>query len=173
MSDAVSAVTAFRDAFGRVAELVENLADGLDAPDSTFRVDAEANTPAWLLWHLTRVQDHHLAELAGEEQVWESWRSRFDLPFDPDATGFGQDAEQVAQVRADGSLLAGYHADVHALTNRYLDTLTVEELRRIVDERWDPPVTASVRLVSVLGDTLQHAGQAAFVLGVAHRVLDN
>lgn len=173
MSDATSAVTAFRDAFGRVAELVKSLADGLDVPDATFRVDSQANTPSWLLWHLTRIQDDHIADLAGEEQAWTTWRDRFDLPFDAHATGFGQDAEQVAQVRADGSLLAGYHADVHALTNRYLDTLTAEELTRIVDERWDPPVTASVRLVSVLGDTLQHAGQAAFVLGVAHRALDD
>jgi uncharacterized protein DUF664 len=172
MSDATTAVTAFRDAFGRVAELVEGLADGLADPDSTFRVDTQANTPAWLLWHLTRVQDHHIADLAGEEQVWTTWRSSFDLPFDAHATGFGQDADQVAQVRADGTLLAGYHADVHELTNRYLDTLTSDELSRIVDERWDPPVTASARLVSVLGDTFQHAGQAAFVLGVAHRTLD-
>ena len=36
----------------------------------------------------------------------------------------------------------------------------------MVDEHWDPPVTAGVRLVSVIGDALQHLGQAAYVKGL-------
>ena len=66
-------------------------------------------------------------------------------------------------------LLAGYHADVHQLTLDYLDAITAEELARVVDTRWDPPVTAAVRLVSVLGDALQHLGQAGYVQGLAER----
>jgi hypothetical protein len=44
--------------------------------------------------------------------------------------------------------------------------LSDDDLGRIVDERWDPPVTLAVRLVSVIEDDLQHAGQAAFVRGI-------
>ncbi len=77
--------------------------------------------------------------------------------------------EEVAQVRVAGPLLAGYHADVHALSVRYVRSLDAAALARVVDEAWDPPVTASVRLVSVLGDCLQHLGQASYVAGLAER----
>ena len=162
-------MTLLGDAFGRVRELVQRLTDGLEGDAATFRADSEANTPAWLLWHLTRIQDDHVAALAGVEQAWVTWRERFDLPLPADDTGFGHGPEEVASVRADAALLADYHADVHQLTRDYLERLTDHELERIVDERWDPPVTASARLVSVLGDCWQHLGQAAFVIGVAGR----
>ena len=157
------------DAFGRVRELVIDLTDGLTDEIATYRPDAEANSIAWLIWHLTRGQDHQVAELAQIEQVWPQWRERFGLPFDKWATGYGQGPEEVAAVRVSGDLLGDYHRDVHELTLRYLDGLTAEELDRIVDTRWDPPVTAAVRLVSMIGDTMQHAGQAAYVRGLANR----
>jgi hypothetical protein len=157
------------DSFQRVHELVQQLTDGLTEEAATFRPDPDANSAAWLLWHLSRVQDDHVAELAGVEQAWPSWRDRFGLPFADDATGYGQGSAEVGQVRVSGELLAGYHADVHELCLRYVQGVTAEELQRVVDERWDPPVTASVRLVSVLGDALQHLGQAGYVLGLAQR----
>jgi hypothetical protein len=165
----IPTVTLLTDAFGRLRELVQRLTDGLEEPVSTFRVDNEANTPAWLLWHLIRIQDDHVADLAGGEQAWMSWRDRFDLPLAAGDTGFGHGPKEVASVRADAALLDGYHADVHALTLNYIERLTADELKRVVDTRWDPPVTASARLVSVLGDCWQHLGQAAYVIGVARR----
>ena len=169
MSDIDLSTALLSDSFDRVRDLVASVCDGLDVDRATFRVDPDANTVAWLVWHLSRVQDDHVAGLSGETQAWETWRDRFDLPFDDDATGYGQSSDDVAAVRVDGELLAGYHADVDALTRRYLDGLDAAKLERVVDERWDPPVTAAVRLVSVLGDCLQHLGQASFVLGVADR----
>jgi len=170
MSDTAVLRDLLVDSFTRVRELVEQLTDGLTEDAGAFRPDPGANPPAWLLWHLARVQDDHVAELAGVEQAWPAWRERFALPFDDDdATGYGQSAAEVGQVRVSGELLAGYHADVHALCLRYVEGLDADELQRVVDERWDPPVTASARLVSVLGDALQHLGQAAYVLGVAER----
>jgi Protein of unknown function (DUF664) len=157
------------DAFGRVRELVIDLTDGLTDEIATYRPDPEANSIAWLLWHLSRGQDHQVAELAQVEQVWPQWRERFGLPFDKWATGYGQGPKEVAAVRVSGELLDGYHRDVHELTLRYLDGITPDELERIVDTRWDPPVTAAVRLVSVIGDSMQHAGQAAYLRGLAER----
>jgi Protein of unknown function (DUF664) len=161
------------DSFERVHGLVEGLTHRLSPAVATWRADGEANPIAWLLWHLTRVQDDHVAGLAGVEQAWPQWRDRFALPFGPWATGYGQSPEEAAQVQASGDLLAGYHADVHALTLRYLDRIGSDggeaELARVVDDAWDPPVTAGVRLVSVIGDTLQHLGQAAYVKGLAER----
>lgn len=160
-----------RDSFNRVRDLVVDLTDGLDPETAAFRPDAEANTIGWLLWHLARIQDDHVAGLAQVDQVWGGWRDRFGLPFDDDATGYGQSADDMAAVQVSADLLAAYHADVHALTLRYLDGVDAAELDRVVDPRWEPPVTASVRLVSVVNDAAQHLGQAAYVRGLAERAV--
>ncbi len=169
MNEHLTTSDVLRDAFGRVRELVEQQCADLDERTATYRVDPDANTPIWLLWHLARVQDDHVAGLAGTDQAWERWRDLFAIPFEPGDIGYGHDSDQVAAVRSDPALVARYHGDVHRLTLAYLDRVDGAELARVVDEDWDPPVTAGVRLVSVLGDTLQHLGQAAFVAGVAER----
>lgn len=166
MSDA-AARDLLVDAFTRVRELVVELTDGLTEDAAAFRPAPDANPTGWLLWHLIRIQDDHVAALAGVSQAWTDWRERFGLPFSDWATGYGQDADEVGEVRVSGELLADYHADVHRLTRSYLDGVDAVELARVVEEHWDPPVTASIRLVSVLGDTLQHLGQAAYVRGLA------
>jgi hypothetical protein len=160
------------DAFGRIREVVHRVVDGLTPEQLAFRVDPEANSIAWLVWHLTRIQDDHLADVARAEQVWTSrgWVERFELPFDPGDTGYGHRAGEVAAVRvASGELLVGYHDAVHQQTTRYVEGLGDADLGRIVDRSWDPPVTLGVRLVSVIADDLQHAGQAAFVRGILQR----
>jgi uncharacterized damage-inducible protein DinB len=156
------------DAFNRVNECVHQSLADLTAEDLTWRADSDANTVAWLVWHLTRVQDDHVAEVAGVEQAWtaQGWEKRFDLPFGPGATGYAHTAEQVAEVRVAGpEVLAEYHDAVHRLTLDFVAGLEPGELDRVVDTRWDPPVTLGVRLVSVLSDTFQHAGQAALLRG--------
>ncbi|CAN5679275.1 mycothiol transferase [soil metagenome] len=159
------------DAFGRIHQLVGSVTDGIDEATLTHRPDPDANTVAWLIWHLTRIQDDHVAGLAGEEQVWTAagWADRFELPFDRSDTGYSHSTEDVGAVRASAELLRGYHEAVNAATERYLATVDDAELERVVDEHWDPPVTASVRLVSVISDCLQHLGQAAYVKGLAER----
>jgi uncharacterized damage-inducible protein DinB len=144
---------------------------GVTHEQLVFRVDGSSNTIAWLLWHLTRVEDDHVAEVAGTEQVWtgEGWAARFDLPFPDSATGYGQSAREVGEVTPSAELLSGYFEAVHARTLAYLQGLSDDDLDRVVDERWDPPVTLGVRLLSVIGDGLQHTAQAAYVLGVAQR----
>ena len=72
-------------------------------------------------------------------------------------------------MRATAELLAGYQDAVHSATVDYVATLADEDYDRVVDERWDPPVTLAVRLMSVLNDTTQHAGQASYVRGLIDR----
>lgn len=161
------------DAFGRIREVVHSAVSGLDADQLSYRIDQEANSIAWLVWHLTRIQDDHVSEVAGTEQQWTAagWADRFGLPFSKSATGYGHSHEDVAAVRVEsGDLLTGYHDDVFERTVAYVRTLTEQDLARVVDRRWNPPVTLAVRLVSVVSDDLQHAGQAAFVRGVLARV---
>ena len=159
------------DGFGRVSQTAHRVLTGA-APDVlTFRVDPDANTISWLVWHLTRVQDDHLADAFDGEQLWTSrgWADRLGLPFEPSATGYGQRSDEVARVQAPADLLQGYLDAVHAQTVSYLRSIGDPDLDRVVDERWDPPVTLGVRLVSVISDGLQHAGQAAYVRGIAER----
>lgn len=159
------------DAFSRVREEVHAAVEGLSLDELTYRVDPDANSIAWLVWHLTRVQDDHVADAAGVEQVWLAggWVERFGLPFAKNAHGYGQRSDEVAAVRADAELLTAYYDAVHAQTIGFVDKLTDADLPRVVDEGWDPPVTLGVRLVSVISDDLQHVGQAAFVRGIVLR----
>ncbi|MER5462224.1 DinB family protein [Streptomyces sp. NPDC002668] len=160
------------DAFERVGEAVHAAADGLSPDSLNARLDPGANSIAWLVWHLTRIQDDHVADAATWEQVWfsQGWADRFELPFAKGATGFGHSSKQVAAVRVQSAeLLLGYYDAVHEQTIRFVRGLDDAALDRVVDETWSPPVTLGVRLISVLADDLQHVGQAAFIRGSLER----
>lgn len=160
------------DGYGRIAEGVRAVLDGLPSSLLTYRVDPSANTIAWLIWHLTRIEDDHLAGAFGEHQVWttDGWAARFALPFPDDVHGYGMTPADVALVQPAAENLIGYFDATHARAVELLGGVTDADLDRIVDERWDPPVTLAVRLISVLADALEHVGQAAFVRGVAERL---
>lgn len=160
------------DAFGRIKENVHGAVADLTQEELGARLDPGANSIAWLIWHLTRVQDDHVAEVAGLEQVWTAagWAKRFDLPFDDSATGYAHTSADVTALAAvPAELLLDYFDAVHDQSVAYVSKLTDSELPRIVDTRWDPPVTLGVRLISVIDDDIQHSGQAAFIRGVLLR----
>ncbi|WP_405595198.1 DinB family protein [Streptomyces sp. NBC_01410] len=160
------------DAFERIREAVHGAVEGLSPDDLNARLDPDANSIAWLVWHLSRIQDDHVSDAAAVEQVWFSlkWADRFELPFARGATGFGHTSKQVAAVRVESAeLLLGYFDAVHEQTMRFVGGLDDTALDSVVDESWSPPVTLGVRLVSVIADDLQHAGQAAFVRGSLER----
>jgi uncharacterized damage-inducible protein DinB len=160
------------DAFGRIRDTVHEVVAGLTPEQLAFRVDGDANSIAWLVWHLTRIQDDHIAGVADTEQVWTSggWVKRFGLPFHQQAHGYGHSSADVAAVQVESAdLLTRYYDAVHERTIRFVRGLTDAALPRIVDDNWDPPVTLGVRLVSIISDDLQHAGQAAFIRGVIDR----
>lgn len=159
------------EALGRVHESGLAVVDELTVHELAERPAPDANSIAWLVWHLARVQDDHVAEVAGLEQVWtaQGFADRFGLPFEVGDIGYGHSSEQVGQVRADAELLASYLSAVHAQSVGYLASVSEADLDRIVDERWDPPVTLGARLVSVVNDDTQHVGQAAYVRGLLGR----
>ena len=160
------------DAFARIKEIVHETVADLTPEQLAFQPDPAANSIAWLVWHLTRVQDDHVSELAERPQAWTElgWQERFGLPFRPGATGYGQSARQVTALDGvDAERLLGYHDDVHDRTLAFLSGPGGRHLDRVVDASWNPPVTAAIRLVSVISDDLQHAGQAAYVRGLMER----
>ncbi len=161
------------DAFGRIREIVHEVVDLRKPSELLYRPDSAANSICWLVWHLTRIQDDHVAGAAGTEQVWTSkgWFERFGLPLDACATGYGHGTQDVAAVQVkSGELLTGYHDAVYQETISYVQGLADADLDRIVDASWNPPVTLGIRLISVISDDLQHAGQAAYILGLANRL---
>lgn len=158
-----------RDAFTRLIEHVGDVTEGLTEEVADYRPTPNANSITWLIWHSARVQDIQLADVAGVEQVWtrDGWDDRFglDLPAN-DMGGYGHGPDEVAKVRAPVDMLLGYYHAVHLLTMEYVATVTADELARIVDTNFDPPVTASARLVSIIDDCAQHLGQAAYLRGI-------
>lgn len=158
-----------RDAFTRLIEHSDELTDGLTDDVANYRPTEAANSIAWLLWHSARVQDIQVAHIAGIEQAWirDGWVDRFALDLPRNDTGYGHQPEDVAKVRAPADLLAGYYRAVHQLTLEYVAGVSADELARIVDTNWDPPVTASARLVSIIDDCAQHLGQAAYLRGIS------
>ncbi|MCU1541211.1 MAG: hypothetical protein JWM01_2158 [Arthrobacter sp.] len=159
------------DAFARIHETVAATLEGVDDESLVRRPVGTGNSIAWLIWHLSRVEDAQLASAAGLPQVWTSqgFAGRFDLPLPERDTGYGHSTGQVDAVQAPPELLLGYYHAVHRQTVEYLRALDDEDFDRVVDTRWDPPVTLGVRLVSTIADCLQHVGQAAYAKGLIAR----
>jgi uncharacterized damage-inducible protein DinB len=160
------------DAVGRLPGLVRGAVAGLDAEQLRRPPAPAANTVGWIVWHLTRIQDHHVADLIGDDQIWVRgpWAPRFELIADPEDTGYAHGPDEVLGVRpASGKVLVDYYMAVHERTAALVKAVTEDDLDTIVDKSWDPPVTMGVRLVSVLNDDLQHVGQAAYVRGILLR----
>ena len=159
------------DAYGRVREGALAAIDGLTEDQLAHRITPDANSIAWLVWHAYRVQDDHVADVAGLQQVWAArgFIEHFDLDLDEDDTGYGHTSAQVAAVRAPAELLARYVEAVHDQSVTWIAGVRESDLDRIVDAAWDPPVSLGVRLVSVVDDGAQHIGQAAYLRGLLDR----
>ena len=171
-ADTTTATDILIDAFGRVHDELPGLLEGLETASLLWRPEADANPVGWLTWHLTRVQDDHLAGVGQIEQAWTArgFAERFALPYEPGAIGYGQGRDEVDAFTVQGPQdLLEYHEAVHELTIGVLQRLRGADYARIVDHDWDPPVTAAARLVSVVNDTTAHLGQIAYLRGLVDR----
>jgi hypothetical protein len=168
----VDVAALFLELYGRIPPLAKEAVDGLDPELLVTAPEPGANTIAWLLWHQSRVADHIVADVSGQEQVWVTgeWAGHFGLAPGALDTGYGHTAEQVLSVRPSGpSPVLGYLHAVDRQARAFVESLGTDELDRVVDRSYDPPVTLGVRLVSVADDGLQHVGQAAYVRGLLER----
>ena len=158
------------DAYGRIIEIMERVLDGLSEEDLNWQPRPDSNSIGWLAWHLTRVQDDHIASLMGEEQLWvkDGWHARFDRPADVKDIGFGHTPEDLAAFKSPGAdTLLGYHRAVLARSQAFFPTLSQGDLDKELNEPWFQPLpTVGVRIISLLGDNLEHAGQMGYVRGL-------
>jgi hypothetical protein len=160
------------DALGRVKGWVHAALEELPGEAINYRPDPDANSIGWLVWHLTRVQDDHVAHLAGQPQAYvaNGWAVRLGLPAEEHDLGYGHSPDQAGTVTFDAAdEVLAYYDEVHERSLEYIAKVDADELNRIVDARWDPPVTAGVRLVSVIDDCMNHTGQAHYVRGLWER----
>ena len=155
--------------YGRIPPLARDVVEGLDLDQLAEAPADGANPIGWLVWHLARVQDHHMSEILDADQIWvdDGWAAHFGLAPDPSNIGYGHSPTQVLAVRPDRpGVLMEYLDAVDRRTRPILQDVTPADLERIVDRRWDPPVTLGVRLISIADDSLQHLGQAAYLRGL-------
>ncbi|WP_028709550.1 mycothiol transferase [Propionicicella superfundia] len=160
------------DSLGRVHELIPAVLDGLTTEDVLWRPDPGANSIGWLIWHLTRAEDAIVSHIAGAEQEWDTgkWNETFGLPYAAPGGGFGMSAEDVGRFTVpDPDVLRQYAEAVGALAGEVVSKLTDADLDRVIDTTYTPPVTLGVRLVSVMVETAQHIGQAAYLKGMRER----
>lgn len=159
------------DLLGRVRDTAHRVLD--DTPQDLLATAPApgTNTVAWLVWHLTRGLDDQIAAAFDRAAVWEAggWREGMALQLPHDAQGYGMSFDEVLLVQATAKDLRGYLDAACAAARESLSTVTDADLDRVVDEHWDPPVTLAVRLVSVVDDCCQHAGQAAYACGILSR----
>lgn len=91
------------DSFARIRETVEAALEGLDGDALAERPKGSGNSIAWLIWHLSRVEDAQVSAAAGLDQVWTSqgFVTRFGLPLPERDTGYGHSSEEVGSVQAE------------------------------------------------------------------------
>jgi hypothetical protein len=158
------------DGYDRLPDFLEHVLRGLSREDLNWQPHEDCNSIGWLVWHLTRQQDAQIAALMGEEQLWikDGWHLKFDRTADPEDTGYGHTPEQVAAFKSpDPNTLLGYLKVVVEWTKQYFLSLSKDDLDRELEEPWFQPLpTVGVRLISILDDSVFHAGQAAYVRGL-------
>jgi DinB superfamily len=157
------------DGYDRLPELMEEVLGRVSVADLDRQPHPDGNSLGWTAWHLTRVQDSQIADLMAKEQLWtrDGWSEKFHRPADPEDTGYGHNAAQVRAFRSPSvKTQLDYLRRVTERTRRYLATVTPSELDRTLDEPWFRPLpTVGVRLVSILADCHQHAGEASYIRG--------
>src|SRR5699024_5845921 len=60
-----------------------------------------------------------------------------------------------------------YPTAATAALQEYLASLDPSALGEVIASDWDPPVTRGTRLVSIIDDAAQHAGQVGYALSIA------
>ncbi|MEZ5239801.1 MAG: DinB family protein [Microthrixaceae bacterium] len=132
----------YGELYGRIPPLAGAAVEGLDEAALARTPAGAENSIGWLVWHCARLQDHHISELLGSDQLWvaDGWAERLGMEPDPDDMGFGHSAEQAAAVRpGDPGLLLAYLGAAQQRTESLLAGVTPDSLSEVVDRRWDRP----------------------------------
>jgi hypothetical protein len=157
-------------AYGSILKTLEYTLEGLTEEDLNWQPKPDCNSIGWLAWHLTRIQDMTIADFTGDEQLWikDGWHKKWGRPADPQDFGNGMKPEDLAKFKSpDAKTLLAYHKTVLEKSQEFFPTLKKADLDEVLENTpFKPPPTAGMMLLIILGDGLQHAGQAAYVRGM-------
>ncbi len=144
--------------------------EGLSTEDLNWQPKPDSNSIGWLAWHLTRWQDVQIASFLKKEQVWikDDWYRIFGRTADAKDHGMGHKPDDLAKFKSpDTATQLSYHQAVLAQTKDFLRTLSPSDLDKVVEgTSFQPSPTVGMRIIGVLSDGMQHAGQAAYVRGL-------
>jgi hypothetical protein len=104
------------------------------------------------------------------KQLWvtDKWYTKFGRQPEPYDVGFGHTPEQVSAFKSPESrTLLDYNHAVVERSKQYINSLSEKDLgRELKEPEFQPLPTVGVRLVSILDDSVLHAGQAAYLRGM-------
>ncbi len=145
---------------------VQKATDGLTDQQLYYRPSPDANSIAWLAWHLSRWKDKISSGITGEPEVWvdEGWSERFGMV--AERTGLGDTPDQVAAFNVDRDLLFGYVDAAHRATLDRVSKMTPQHLERMVEYSPTNIRKASDALAGNIGDAVQHTGQINYLRGM-------
>jgi len=106
-----------------------------DLPEDDFRriPDGEEHSVAWIVWHLSRIEDVTMNLLvAGRDQVFEAgnWLEKTNSPFKHTLNGTGLDAAARLSAAVDIPALRAYRNAVGCVTREIVQGLTCEDFKR-------------------------------------------
>ena len=166
MSATETALSALERNWGMVDKALE------DVDDAAMRSQPndQSNSMGWLLWHMTRVVDRFIhTRFQDVPQMWikDGWHEKFGLDADPNTTGMGWSAEQVADWQVPTkSLLVEYYEAVKTAARDYIKPLSPSDLEREIPF---PALPEKAPIGTILGvlvfDNIVHGGQIAYLKG--------
>ncbi|UCH43827.1 MAG: DinB family protein [Dehalococcoidales bacterium] len=143
-----------------------------DLPEDeiTWTPASHCNSLAFILWHVTRVEDTIVNEFLKKDSAiyeLEGWRERLGTPEDWGTEYTEEQLQSWPTPRLEA--LRGYARAVHRNTVAFLDSITPEELLEIPQPD-SPGRTAGVLLAHLITEIAMHVGQIDYLRGV-HRGL--
>jgi len=160
-----------------ILKSLENMQKALTAATSDLEYDEikwqagpRANPIGFILWHQLRVEDRFVHTLFQQKtQLYEQdkWYQKMGLPNEPDNTGRGYNAEQIAAFPVpELKTLQQYGDAVRRHTIEYINSTGPEELNRILDRPGVGKIPISEFFLILLGEVHQHIGQIAYLRGL-------
>ena len=158
-----------RAMFERMQQAIDMALEGLTTDELKWKPGPEANPIGFILWHQSRAEDGFVrGMIQGKPQLWTKggWFRRFNMPKDPQDSGWGYTVEQVnAFAVPDLDTLKGYASSVRADTIRYLKKASTEDFAEIRKTPFGD-LTVGQLFAMILCEIAQHVGQIAYIRGL-------
>ena len=163
--------------FEEIGVRLNRALEGLTFEELNWRPRPEANSIAFIVWHVSRVEDGWFQHFVQDTtQVWlaERWHERFGLP--EGSSGFGYSVEQLAEFPAlREEDLRGYFDAVRKSTLACLKEMTETDLDRVPGRSPFPDSASSSRFAEftvarmfrqLIGEEYQHLGHVNYIRGL-------